>query len=348
MNERIAFVTGGAGFIGGRLLRRLHSEGWAVRALVRSDASARVVEALGATPVRGNLSDIEKMRVAADGCWVAFHLAAMIGDFEPAAEFHAANVVGTANAVRACQGAGVRRFVNVSSYVVAMADRPLHRVDARAPLRLDSPVPYNVSKALAEMVVQAASHSGFETISIRPSLTWGLGDRHLLPEIVELVRANRFTWLDGGRRRVATSHVDNVVEALVLASERGVPGRSYFVTDGEDPTAREFFAALLEAEGERVPWGSVPTAAVLPAARLVQWMWGWARPGRRPPLTLAGCLLLGLEVTVDDSRARAELSYAPVRSRQEGLREMSEAREGVALRRDGDIPVAGGGSLAAA
>jgi nucleoside-diphosphate-sugar epimerase len=345
MKKRIAFVTGGTGFLGGRLLRRLHSEGWAVRALVRSDASAPIVEALGATPVRGDLSDVEAMRAAAEGCGVAFHLAAMIGDFEPAADFYAANVLGTANAIRACQSAGVGRFVNVSSYVVVMADSPVRQVNERAPLRLDSPVPYNVSKALAEAVVQAASHPGFQTISIRPSLTWGQGDRHLLPEIVELVGADRFAWLDGGRHRVATSHVDNVVEALVLASERGVAGSSYFVADREDLTVREFFAALLEAEGHRVPWVSVPRAAVVPAARLVQWLWRWARPGRRPPLTLAGCLLIGLETTVDDSLARAELGYAPVRSFEDGLNEMREARLG-AVRRANGAPVAGDRSLA--
>ena len=54
---RTAFVTGGSGFIGGRLVRRLVSDGWRVRALARSDESAAKVAAAGAEPVRGDLDD---------------------------------------------------------------------------------------------------------------------------------------------------------------------------------------------------------------------------------------------------------------------------------------------------
>ena len=52
-----AFVTGGSGFIGGRLIRRLVGDGWSVRALARSDASERAVSELGAEPARGDLAD---------------------------------------------------------------------------------------------------------------------------------------------------------------------------------------------------------------------------------------------------------------------------------------------------
>jgi len=73
---------------------------------------------------------------------------------------------------------------------------------------------------------------------------------------------------------------------------------------------------------------SVPVAAVAPAARLVEWLWRRARRGKRPPLTLAGCLMIGVEATVDDSLARAELGYRPVISFEDGIREMREARLG--------------------
>ena len=98
---RTAFVTGGSGFIGGKLLRRLVGDGWRVRALARSDAAARKVSEAGADPVRGDLDDAESMRAGAEGADVTFHAAAHLGEWGTREEFERANVQGTRNAVEA-------------------------------------------------------------------------------------------------------------------------------------------------------------------------------------------------------------------------------------------------------
>ncbi len=74
------FVTGGSGFIGGRLVERLVSEGHSVRALARSDPAAERVAELGAEPVRGDLDDRISLAAGAAGTEVAFHLAAHLGE----------------------------------------------------------------------------------------------------------------------------------------------------------------------------------------------------------------------------------------------------------------------------
>ena len=135
-----AFVTGGSGFIGGALIRRLAGEGWSVRALARSDSSEAKVRQAGAEPVRGDLDDAAAMRAGAEGCEYAFHAAAKVGDWGPREEFERLNVEGTKNALNACEQGGVRRFVHVGTEAALLAGQPLVNANESAPLRPDSPV----------------------------------------------------------------------------------------------------------------------------------------------------------------------------------------------------------------
>ena len=151
-----AFVTGGSGFIGGALVRRLVADGWRVRALARSDASARAVRDHGAEAVRGDLDDVAAMAAGAAGCDVAFHCAAHLGDWGEREDFERGNVQGTRNVLDAARRAGVRRFVHVGTEAALLAGEPLVEVDERAPLRPDSPALYSSTKARAEQAVLAA------------------------------------------------------------------------------------------------------------------------------------------------------------------------------------------------
>ena len=145
----------------------------------------------------------------------------------------------------------MRRFVHCGTEAALMAGEPLVHVDETAPLRPDSPAPYPATKARAEQAVRAASRDGFETVVLRPRFVWGKGDTTLLPEMVETVEAGKFAWVGGGRNVTDTAHVDNVVEGLLLAAEKGRPGEAYFVTDGEPVVFREFVTAMLRDPGRR-------------------------------------------------------------------------------------------------
>src|SRR4051794_29938348 len=110
---RSAFVTGGSGFIGGRLIPRLVARGWGGRALARSAAAEARVEALGAQAVHGDLESGAALRAGAHGCAYAFHAAAHLGASGDRAAFERVNVEGTKKALAACRDAEVRRFVHV-------------------------------------------------------------------------------------------------------------------------------------------------------------------------------------------------------------------------------------------
>lgn len=322
----IAFVTGGSGFIGGRLIERLVSEGTAVRALARSESSARQVEELGAEAVAGELADRASLAAGAAGAETAFHLAAHREEWGPWSEFERGNVDGTANALAGCAEAGVRHFVHCGTEAALMAGEPLVQVNETAPLQPDSRVPYAATKARAEQAVRAASREGFETVALRPRFVWGKGDTTLLAEMISTVEKGRFAWVGGGRNVIDTTHVDNVVEGLLLAARRGRPGEAYFVTDGEPVVFREFVTALLRTQGVEPPNRNLPAWTAAPLARVAETAWKVLPLPGTPPMTTFRSWLLTQECTIDISKARAELGYAPIVSHRQGLAKLSPSR----------------------
>ena len=283
-----AFVTGGSGFIGGRLIRRLVADGVAVRALARSESSAAKVEALGARAVRGDLDDVDAMASGAEGCNLAFHLAAHVAEWGPLEEFERGNVGGTRNAVEASRRAGVAKFVHCGTEAAILAGQALHGADETEPLRPDSPAPYSATKARAEALVREASGDGLGTVVVRPRFVWGAGDTTLLPEIAAAVESGKFAWVAGGEHQTSITHVDNVVEGLVLAAGRGPEARPT-----SSPTASRWCSAssspnCWQPRG-RPPDRTVPAWVAGALARGGEAAWKLLPLKGSPPLTRFAC-----------------------------------------------------------
>jgi nucleoside-diphosphate-sugar epimerase len=318
-----AFVTGGSGFIGGVLIERLRREGWDVRALARSDAAAARVGELGAEPVRGDLEDRRALEEGAAGSEVAFHCAAKVEDWGDPEDFERLNVFGTQNALDACIAAGVTRFVHAGTEASLTVGQPLVNVNEDAPLRPDSPILYAASKARAEQRVRAANGDGIETVVIRPRFVWGRGDTTLLPALIKLVESGRFRWIGGGTQLTDTTNVDNTVEGLWLGATRAPPGSVYFVTDGEPVVFRQFVTSWLGTQGVSVPDKTVPTAVADATAAVSERAWRLLKRPGSPPLTRMAVWVSSRECTLDITRARGELDYKPVVSREQGLAALS-------------------------
>jgi nucleoside-diphosphate-sugar epimerase len=319
-----AFVTGGSGFIGGRLIERLREEGWSVRALVRSERSAGTVRERGAEPVMGDIADADSIREGAHGCEYAFHAAAHVGDFGPRADFVRDNVLGTHNALAGTAAGGVRRFVHVGTEAALLAGQPLVNADESLPLRPDSPSLYPSTKAMAEQAVRQANRPGeFETVVVRPRFVWGPGDTTVLPSLVGAVKSGQFRWIGGGRHKTSTTHVDNVAHGLLLGATRGAAGAAYFVTDGEPVVFRDFVTKLLATQGIDAPDAELPPALARALAAAGEAAWRALPLPGNPPLTRMALWVSSLECTIDISRAREELGYVPVKSIADGLAELS-------------------------
>lgn len=321
-NVKAAFLTGGSGFLGRNLIAALRARGLRVRALARSEKAIATVEAAGAEPVRGDLDDLEAMRDGMRGVDVVFHAAAKAEDWGLLAEFLRANVEGTERVLAAARAAGVSRALHVSTEAVLCDGTPLVRIDETRPRPARAIGLYPYTKGLAEARALAANAPpDFAVVVVRPRFIWGKGDTTLLPKIADAVRTGKWRWFSGGRYLTSTTHVANACEGLIAAAEPGRPGEVYFVTDGEPVEWRAFVTALLETQGLRSPDRSIPRGLAYALAAASEAACRALGIGP-PPLTRTAVLLVGEEVTIDDSKARRELGYRGEVTRERGLVEM--------------------------
>ncbi len=173
-----ALVTGGGGFLGSAIARKLVARGDAVRSLARGDYPS--LRTLGIETIRGDVADPENVRRAAEGCDIIFHVAAKAGVWGPFADYYRANVEGTRNVISACRALGIHRLVYTSSPSVVFNGRDMEGVDESAPYPAHHEAPYAATKAEAERLVLAANVPDLAVVALRPHLIWGPGDNHLV------------------------------------------------------------------------------------------------------------------------------------------------------------------------
>ncbi len=285
-----AVVTGGTGFIGGRLVEELVAGGHRVKCLVRDTSDVKMLKELGAELCHGDLGDSESLKRLPEGGDVVFHLAALVSDWGERREFRRFNVDATKTLLEASVKAGVRRFVHMSSSTVVWKSdfwsvHNLNDIDETRPYREQYNDYYNESKADAEkLVLSFYRERGLETTVIRPSNVWGAGDLVILPRIAAAARKGILHPMGSGERAVTPCHVSNLARALILAAGSGkAPGNIYFINDGVKIRYMEFLKKQLKAAGiEWTPGFSVPYKLAYSVAAL----WSlYTGPGSRrsPP-----------------------------------------------------------------
>jgi nucleoside-diphosphate-sugar epimerase len=217
LNLGPVLVTGGTGFLGRRLVERLLAQGREVTVLARRPAPD--LEKRGVRLVAADLSDSEAVRSACRGVETVFHVAAKVGPWGRYDDFFRANVLGTRAILEGCRTYGVRRLVYTSTPSVVYDGRDLAGADESLPLTTRCPAAYPLTKAIAEREVLAANSPELSTVALRPHLIWGVGDPHLVPRIIAQARAGRLRIVGSGRNRVDLVHVENAVDAHLLAEQ---------------------------------------------------------------------------------------------------------------------------------
>ncbi|TGG91736.1 NAD-dependent epimerase/dehydratase family protein [Natronospirillum operosum] len=315
------FLTGGSGYIGRNLIRSLTAQGHRVVALARSDDSAARIEALGAQVFRGDLL-ADNLADGMAGCQVVIHAAADTDHNNQSRSQYQTNVDGTLNVLNSARRAGIKKALYISTESVLLDGQPLHQVSEDHPLPRRAIGEYSRSKAAAEKIALNCADDDFTVVVVRPRFVWGRDDTTALPQLVDAAKSGQLAWIDGGHYLTSTTHILNLCAGISSALEHGKNGEVYFITDAEPVEFRQFATELLATQGMTAPDKSVP----LWLLKILAWggdMISRLSGGRlRGPVTRQSLATSAVEVTIDISKAKAELNYQPVVSRAEGLAEL--------------------------
>jgi nucleoside-diphosphate-sugar epimerase len=320
------FITGGSGFLGQRLIARLQQGGHRVTALSRSPQSDAKLNALGASTLRGALSDIDLWQGALKGQDVVVHAASPIEVWGDWNDFERDIVRASLDLYQAAARHQVKRFIQISSESVLQGEGPLLDITESHPYPAEPNSFYGKAKKQVELELLAHS-AGTECIILRPTFIWGQGGEQL-DKVVDKVRSGQFMWIDHGDVPMEMVHVDNVVEAVRLALTQGRSGQVYWVTDGRPMPAREFLGALLRARGVETPAKSLPGRLARPVAAGVEAVWRLLGLQSVPPLSRFQLDFIALPRRYDLGKSKLELGYQPVRTFAQGIAEMQNGGQG--------------------
>lgn len=317
-----ALVTGGGGFMGAALARKLRERGDEVRVFGRG--SYAELEAIGIDCMRGDITDYEAVKAACDDRDVVFHVAAKVGLWGSFEDFYAVNVGGTKNVLRACQEQGVRKLVYTGSPSVVFHGGDIEGVDESAPYPEKFDSHYSRTKAQAEQMVLAADHDKLSTVSLRPHFIWGPGDRNLLPRVLAKAKAGRLFKIGDDDKLVDAIYIDDCVEAHILAAVQLSPlseisGKAYFLSGGDPRPFWEIVDRWLAAAGLPPVKKHVPKRVAFVAADACEALWRALGLTSEPPLTRFLVIALTTAHWFDISAAKRELGWQPKVKMEDGM-----------------------------
>jgi nucleoside-diphosphate-sugar epimerase len=317
-----ALVTGGGGFLGGAIVRRLRSRGDEVRSFSRGDYPQ--MTALGVDVIRGDLADPEAVVSAAENCDIVFHVAAKAGIWGPYEEYYQANVLGTQNVVAACRRHSISRLVYTSSPSVVFNGRDMEGVNESAPYPEHFEAYYPQTKAQAERIVLEANDDKLATVALRPHLIFGPDDHHLVPRLVARGKAGALRRIGQNPLLVDCTYVDNAAHAHLLAADRLFPGsaiagKKYFISQGDPRPLWDLINMILEAAGVPPVSRHISPRLAYAAGWFYEKMYWLLRRQAEPPMTRFLARELSTAHWFNISAARRDLGYKRLITTDEGI-----------------------------
>lgn len=316
-------VTGGAGFIGGHLVKKLLSEGLNVRVLVRQNSiHAGRLRKFDVDVIQGDISDQEMVYEATRGVQAVYHAAASLSsDWD---EHFQTNIKGTEYLIDAAIKHKVDRFVFLSTLAVyELLDlRKNETVRENSPYQKNprSMGPYAFSKIEGEKQVMDAYRSkGLKATIVRPGMVIGPLGRIFFPHFGYHYHDVLFLIIGKGDMILPLTYVDNTVDGIYRASvEDKAIGQAYNLVDDGDITVRDYLERFVQATGIPARIISLPYAVPYLATTAYEVASGFGLL-KKGVTSRAQLRWKQARVHFDSTKAKNELKWTPTVSMDEGL-----------------------------
>jgi nucleoside-diphosphate-sugar epimerase len=300
-------VTGASGHLGKSLVERLVGEGEKVRIFTRT----REIMFKGTEAVYGDILDPEAVKQAVDGIDVIYHLAAAV-DYKPIPNklMYDTNVTGTKNLLDLSKA---KRFIYTSStsvYGNRMKENPAKENTPYNPSSY-----YGTTKMMAEKLVLEKGG-----IVIRAPVIYGPGFNYGFEFVLSQLKSGRMRIIGNGTNMIQWIHVNDLIDALVLAKEKGKTGAVYLVAGSEAKTQADLFSLLAKNLGVPTPTKRVSTllANLMASYKALQAKMN----GKSPKVTTDQINRIVSDRTFDISKAKAELGFSPKVGYEMGAKEI--------------------------
>jgi dihydroflavonol-4-reductase len=317
------FVTGGTGFVGGAVVRKLLAEGHRVRALVRHGTNTRQLDGLQVERIAGDLNDGAALREGMAGCGWVFHVAALYAYWGYSwQQFLETNVEGTRRVLNAASQSGPQRVVYTSSIATLGIPKDGMPGDEETPVTFADMIGfYKRSKFLAEEVAREFIREGLPVVIVNPAAPVGVGDHKPTQTgkmIVDYLNGKMPAYVDTGLTIV---DVDDVAAGHLQAMEKGRIGERY-ILGGENLTLKQVLDMLAEVSGLPQVKRRIP--------RIVALAWAYIDTGLArmnglhiPAATPAAVRVSSKKEYFSSAKAMRELGYTYIPAR-EALRKAVE------------------------
>ncbi len=301
-----ALVTGANGFTGSHLVKALEKRGDGVVGLVRKSSNLARLDDTQIQLVYGDITDRNALCKAMQEVDTVFHTAAYVElGLVDEQQMERVNVDGTQAVLEIAKETGVSKIVYCSTIGVYGDTQGKVVNETFSRTQEDFSSAYDRTKYQAQKLVDKFSADGLSIVSIMPSGILGVDDPHFGPVFKLFLKGWLKLWL-GGDRMTGIVHVDDLVNAMILAAERGQSGEHYIISAGDLPT-REMFEIISQETDINVPT-EVPqpivrfVASLLdPIGKLLNW---------NPPIGRERVHYLYERcVRVDATKARKELGW---------------------------------------
>ncbi len=315
-------VTGGTGFTGKALVKRLIEEGHQVTALdYKEGLKTEELRKLGAEVVIGSVTDKAVVEKSMQGVEVVHHLAAAFRELNvPDTYYHEVNVGGTVQVLEAAFRQGVKKFIYCSTCGVhGNIDHP--------PGGEDAPIQpadyYQATKYEAEPLVREYFQKGMETVILRPAAIYGPGDPERFYMIFKRVAKGSFPMFGKGKTYYHPLYIDNLIDAFMLAMEEGKgDGQAYLIADEQYLEIEELVKKVGDSLGIEVKINHYPLVPLIVAGHIFEKLF---KPFRiTPPIFPRRVDWYRQNRAFKIEKAKRGLGYQPKIGIDEGLRLTAE------------------------